>query len=477
MARFARDCLTEMGRLTRKLEVILGPDTADLAFRVGLHSGPVTGGVLRSDNARFQLFGDTMNTASRMESTGLPNRVQVSESTAALLKDSGKDHWTRQREQSVAVKGKGDMQTYWLNVSNNGDCRTESTESSGNTSESGAEEGLVTLEDDLNQMSATRGDTKKNPEGKANEQRKKSLSNAHDSWGAMASNDDDGTNSFLTDKDYRLVGWNTAVLVERVQEIVLKNQPDAQKDSADSTTPSKQPLSPQVLAQIQEYVTEIAVRYNNRNGFHNFEHASHVTLSIVKLLSKIDTHPEVDNQKSPSTSNSYYTSSITSDPLTKFAVVFSALVHDVEHLGVPNAQLVQEQHERSQRYQNKSVLENHSVDVAWGLFLQPRFDELRNCVCSSSESELDRLFELVETVVLATDIADKQLKESRTQRWNDVFGDKDADKEQALGDTTETNQLRAQIALEYLIQASDVSHTMQHWHVYRYVLIPRSAFL
>jgi hypothetical protein len=35
-----------------------GPDTAALAFRVGLHSGPVTGGVLRGDNARFQLFGD-----------------------------------------------------------------------------------------------------------------------------------------------------------------------------------------------------------------------------------------------------------------------------------------------------------------------------------------------------------------------------------------------------------------------------------
>jgi hypothetical protein len=35
-----------------------GPDTAGLSFRVGLHSGPVTGGVLRGDNARFQLFGD-----------------------------------------------------------------------------------------------------------------------------------------------------------------------------------------------------------------------------------------------------------------------------------------------------------------------------------------------------------------------------------------------------------------------------------
>lgn len=47
MARFARDCLQAMNDLTKKLEISLGPDTADLALRVGLHSGPVTAGVLR----------------------------------------------------------------------------------------------------------------------------------------------------------------------------------------------------------------------------------------------------------------------------------------------------------------------------------------------------------------------------------------------------------------------------------------------
>jgi class 3 adenylate cyclase len=59
MARFARDCLNSINDLTKRLEISLGPDTGDLSMRIGLHSGPVTAGVLRGDKSRFQLFGDT----------------------------------------------------------------------------------------------------------------------------------------------------------------------------------------------------------------------------------------------------------------------------------------------------------------------------------------------------------------------------------------------------------------------------------
>jgi class 3 adenylate cyclase len=47
MARFAKDILEKMNHLTKRLEITLGPDTGDLQLRIGIHSGPVTAGVLR----------------------------------------------------------------------------------------------------------------------------------------------------------------------------------------------------------------------------------------------------------------------------------------------------------------------------------------------------------------------------------------------------------------------------------------------
>lgn len=103
-----------MGEVTKGLEVSLGPDTGDLCLRLGMNSGPVTAGVLQGEKSRFQLFGDTVNTASRMESTGEINRIHVSESTAKLLKEAGKAYWVKEREDLVHAKGKGQIQTYWV---------------------------------------------------------------------------------------------------------------------------------------------------------------------------------------------------------------------------------------------------------------------------------------------------------------------------------------------------------------------------
>ena len=85
MARFAHDCSRKTALVTAELSEKLGSETRNLSLRIGLHSGPATAGVLRGQRERFQLFWDSVNTASRMESCGKPGYVHCSQSTADAL--------------------------------------------------------------------------------------------------------------------------------------------------------------------------------------------------------------------------------------------------------------------------------------------------------------------------------------------------------------------------------------------------------
>jgi class 3 adenylate cyclase len=81
-----------------------------LALRIGMASGPVVGGVIGRKRILFDLWGDTVNLASRMQSAGIPGRVQVASSTEQLLRGT----YSFEERERIDVKGIGPMTTYVL---------------------------------------------------------------------------------------------------------------------------------------------------------------------------------------------------------------------------------------------------------------------------------------------------------------------------------------------------------------------------
>lgn len=298
MARFAKDCLYSMNNLVKQLERKLGPDTADLSMRMGLHSGPVTAGVLRGDRARFQLFGgkqsfclcefsrfirkhtisqtqclhhttDTVNTAARVESSGAANRIHLSQETAECLIAAGKVHWVTARKDVVNAKGKGEMKTYWLEIKGQSGASTQSatTENLG--------DGDDVTEPEPAPAPATGGEGQKK----------------------KATND-------LDSRTQSLVSWNADVLAKLLKQIIARRKALGQKLSSivpvadpaskegtvinevaeiivmpefDAKAASVEPnpndieLDSFLFEQIENLVTQFALSYKS-NPFHNFEH-------------------------------------------------------------------------------------------------------------------------------------------------------------------------------------------------------------
>ena len=375
----------------------------------------------------------------------MPNKVQCSKSTAEALIAAGKETWIEPRLDEIRIKGKGLVKSYWV---------------------------------------------------KAERQYTRSVASQY----SHASNTGSVTTSSFKKKQERLVAWNVEVLSGHLRRIVARRNAisKAQKNVAKETAvdlritrkgenghtaldeaedviklptfdpsiaaleadPDTVDLGEKVMSQLWNYVSSVADTYQ-RNPFHNFEHASHVAMSVDKLLKRI-VAPDIDVHDGGEASRQKialglhdYTYGITSDPLTHFAVVFSALIHDADHRGVSNGQLGIEIPELVTIYKNKSIAEQNSIDLGWGILMSDEYKELRACIYAD-ETEMNRFRQLVINVVLATDIFDKELNDLRKDRWRRAFA------EQLVPSNSDVkpHHLKATIVIEHLIQASDVSHTM-----------------
>lgn len=358
----------------------------------------------------------------------------MSQSTAEKLIQAGKGDWLTKRQDVIEVKGKGMTQTYWAEP------RQRNTDSSCTAS------------------STTSDDSET---GDAGPNRPVDVSSTT-----------------------RLVDWNTKmlqVLIKRLvahrvgSEIVRKEKTVWRRSESvtvrdevvesievppfqervEVVDPDTIELDCKVVEQLHSFVCVIAHAHRS-NPFHSFDRASHVAMSTNTLVNRIISS-NMGRSQQEMYMNSY---GLASDPLVQLAIVFSALIHDCDHRGYPNSVLNKEEPSLAARYGGKSTAEQNSVDIGWGIFMEPAFDDLRDCLFAG-QNDLNRFRQMVVNSVIATDISDTELKRIREKRWAVAFS------EYSTTDDHQVFRKRATVVLEHIVQVSDACHAMQHWAVYR----------
>jgi hypothetical protein len=255
-------------------------------------------------------------------------------------------------------------------------------------------------------------------------------------------------------------------------------------------------LSPLVMAQLRAFVMTIETMYHN-HPYHNFEHASHVGMSLAVLLSRLANNDQEvfmtlggaieSNGKTSSSHDSNTptreknndgfmkalshhnrTFGISSDPLAQFALVFAALAHEVDHPGAPNRVLIREFSPLVKTYQGRCMAQQHAIQRTWELFSHESFHDLRRAICPTPR-ELRRFRQIFVTAVMATDFVDREFNERRVERWEQSFNSelleermKESQTSLTLYSKVELDRM-ATLVMEHLMQASVVAHAMQHW--------------
>jgi hypothetical protein len=165
-------------------------------------------------------------------------------------------------------------------------------------------------------------------------------------------------------------------------------------------------------SQLRAYVKEISTMYNPVE-FHNFEHAVHVTTSMNKILDAI-----VESVDNGQVENGSICRNFWQNSFVHFTLLFSCLIHDVEHTGKSNKILVAKQHRIAKKFSGPSA-ERNSIQVALELLFRPKYKAIRKAILPRVEDRF--LFgKCIFWSILCTDIASPENMKNCLRRFNDV---------------------------------------------------------
>jgi 3'5'-cyclic nucleotide phosphodiesterase len=176
-------------------------------------------------------------------------------------------------------------------------------------------------------------------------------------------------------------------------------------------------LTDEFLQQLKNFVRTIIVGYKG-TPYHCKEHAFHVVLSVNKLT-------DLMIQTNPTTTKTF---GLRYDAMAQMALLLAALVHDVEHTGVPNRQLVAENDPLAILYNDQSVAEQRSLYIAFETLLKNENRLFLTTLFPFQNGKLDsieyrRFRKMVIDLVLSTDIASPERSQLTKSKWKEAFGE------------------------------------------------------
>jgi len=429
-------------------------DGNQIFIRAGLASGPTVGGVVGFSMPRYCFFGDTVNFASRMESTSKKMKIQVAEITYRLLQDAPTASFVMTKRVEgdivgVQVKGKGHQTTYWVERAGP---RAWDSFVNDNPEDAKRDIETPTISSKLSKENYKEVDAALEERNYTSEEIYDAMTSQH--WESLGH----ASSSLVaaTDDSYSLGFRACALLEHHLLRVLQERDPNAE-------------MSLSVKIQLNQFVQEVSETYGNAM-FHNWSHANHVTTSMNKLLSIIQEGGGEDI------------------PLNSFSLVFAALVHDAGHTGMSNKILKDIDHPLSKKFEDDiPIAEKNSIDIALNILFRDNFASLRNAIIPGQLDKIEFARTLFQSILI-TDIANPDRVKLGIERYkacqdnqkdpdaglcplashiSDLFngvGLEESVKDEHPDEFVVTSSgLKRCVRNEHLMLLADVGHLLQSW--------------